>query len=119
MSRVREEARSPLGLTAFAPSVVTCALVGLLVLADFAGTVVVAGVVLLVQLVLAASPPPVGVTRAPARSPKVGPIALSGLVAAAVTLVSLPVLRWAATPILISVRCSQPRSAAVCRVISC
>lgn len=86
MSRVREEARSPLGLTAFAPWVVTCALVALLVLADFAGPVVVAGAVLLVQLVLAASPPPAGVTRAPARSPKVAPIALAGLAAAVVTL---------------------------------
>ncbi|MGH1561469.1 hypothetical protein [Mumia sp. DW29H23] len=86
MSRVREEARSPLGLTAIAPPVVTCALAGLLVLADLAGTVVMAAAVLLVQLVLAASPSPAGRTRAPVHAPKALPIALSGLVAAVVTL---------------------------------
>ncbi|MFD1825314.1 MULTISPECIES: hypothetical protein [Mumia] len=86
MSRVREEARSPLGLTAIAPGLVTTAFVGLLALAAQAGAVVMAAAVLLIQLLLASAPSAPGVSRTPVRAPKVVPIAVAGLVAAVVTM---------------------------------
>lgn len=86
MSRVREDARSPLGVTAIAPPLVTCVLVGVLVLGELADPYVLAAAVLLVQLVLASSPSVQGRTRTPVRAPKLVPIALAGGVAAAATL---------------------------------
>lgn len=85
MSRVREEARSPLGLTAVAPGVVTAALVALLAIASQREVVVMAAAVLLVQMLLALSPSMPGIQRAPVRAPKLVPIAAAGLVAAVVT----------------------------------
>ncbi|WP_370617599.1 hypothetical protein [Mumia sp. Pv 4-285] len=86
MSRIREDARSPFGLTSIAPSVATCLITVVLVLAVLAGPVVVAAAVLVVQLMLAAVPSPAGVSRTPVRAPKAVPIAAAGIVASLVTL---------------------------------
>ncbi|KAA1425329.1 hypothetical protein FE697_005600 [Mumia zhuanghuii] len=86
MSRIREEARSPLGLTSIAPSVMTCLVAGLLVLAALAGPFAVAAAVLVAQLTLAAVPSPTGISRTPVRAPKAAPIAVAGIVASLVTL---------------------------------
>ncbi|WP_262848029.1 hypothetical protein [Mumia quercus] len=85
MSRVREEARSPLGLTTLAPGFVTTGLVALLALSAQAGVLATVVSVLVVQLLLASAPSVPGVHRTPVRAPKVVPIAVAGLLAAVVT----------------------------------